>query len=561
VLLVAAGLLAGVPPVHRASAQGPPWNVIVIMTDDLDTGTLQTAAHPPTCGIPCIYGFSFMPNYVTFFEQQGIVFTNSFVTYSLCCPSRATFFTGKYAHNHHVENNQGHGGGHNGGCLAFDDGETVGKWLKAALPAYHTGMIGKYLNGYGTNPGSSKCQDRYVPPNSWDDWEALAGNFSLQLDYKISVNGVCCYQGNGGWPDYQTKRLMERAVNFIHLADGVNQKFFLYLAPSAPHLESQTDPPRECASEPLPWGAVPTIRDQPAFEGWASGLTLPHPASYNEDLSDKPPWMPALVQQNVGDDCTQLLWRDRLEAMKSVDVMIGAVVNELQTKGLLNDTVLVFTSDNGFYNGEHKLHDKILGYEEGLRVPLAIHFPGSPVAGTSLPNFVLNTDLAPTILELAGLCAPYATCHNVDGRSLVPLLTNQSYTTRKRFLVEHWQPRFGVGETDDLIDGPADQYPDFIGIRTSPDDAPSRDDPANVVYMKYDTDLDGTYDQYEYYDNLDQYLLQNEYQTTNDCFPDGPVSCPRPASDPLYEFLTALSTCPGVYTCQALENSDHYPPP
>jgi len=396
VVIVAAGLLTGVPS-NRAAAQGPPWNVVIIMTDDLDVGSLQAAAHPP---VPTLG--SLMPNYVSLFEQQGTVFTNSFVTYSLCCPSRTTFLTGQYAHNHGVLNNEGS----SGGCQAFDghDDNTLATWLHDAPPPgnYTTGLVGKYLNGYGSGTMSDTgCRKPNYEPAGWTQWHALVNEASKQLGYTINDNGTPFHASPTDFVDYQTKRLQERAFNFINSADGINQKFFLYVAPSAPHLDKGAD----VICSPTFWGDLHTIRDYPAFEGWAGTLSLPEPPNYDEvDISDKPAFFEQKHIPRVDRDCTETIWRDRLEAMKSVDVMIGAIAGALQDhhgQNILEDTVLIFTSDNGFYHGEHRLHGKILGYEEGLRVPLAVRYPGTQ--GTTVSDFVLNTDLAPTIAELAGV--------------------------------------------------------------------------------------------------------------------------------------------------------------
>jgi hypothetical protein len=248
------------------------------------------------------------------------------------------------------------------------------------------------------------------------------------------------------------------------------------------------------------------------------------------------------------------------------------------TQTQLDNTVLVFTSDNGYYNGEHRLHQKIGPYEEGIRVPLAIRYPklsttfGWSTGPITLHDFVLNTDLAPTIADLAGVSTPLpVNLHGVDGQSLYPHLTFGATAApwpRKRFLIEHWAPvcpGFGcqVGDTPDVSEG-NDFYPTFIGVRTDPSD-PSTE--KNTLYMKYDVGNTGSWNEYEYYGGLNNYgTVLWDGQDTDNCKPDGLVICPLLSNDPLDEFLTAFSNSPTVCnenaapTCQALENAASYPP-
>jgi arylsulfatase A-like enzyme len=170
-------------PVRTAAATGEP-NIVVLMIDDLDLETLEMAAHPQTCqSPPCTYSGSFMPNYVSLMEEKGTTFTNSFVSYSMCCPSRATFFTGQYAHNHGVQNNSGS----NGGCEPFESHEqhTIATWLQDA--AYETGLVGKYLNGYGDDPNATTgCHSPEYVPDGWDEWHGIVGETSKVTDYWIN---------------------------------------------------------------------------------------------------------------------------------------------------------------------------------------------------------------------------------------------------------------------------------------------------------------------------------------------------------------------------------------
>lgn len=187
-------------------------NIIVIMTDDLDTRTLNK-----------LIKVGQMPNLKNYLIDNGLEFTNSFVTHSMCCPSRSTFLTGQYAHNHGVLGNSY--------TLKLDDSQTVATWLNKS--GYHTGLIGKYLNGYGKRiPGT------YIPPG-WDEFFALVDPYNdIIYNYKINENGKIINYGDKT-KDYQTDVLSEKAVNFIFSAND-HKPFFLFLTPMAPHSESST---------------------------------------------------------------------------------------------------------------------------------------------------------------------------------------------------------------------------------------------------------------------------------------------------------------------------------
>jgi arylsulfatase A-like enzyme len=366
--------LAAAPQV---GAQDTRSNVIVIMADDLDSESLQTALAQ-----------GLMPNLKTWVADAGVTFSNSFVTFPLCCPSRATFLTGLYPHNTGVVWNNGP----NGGFAQFDDTSTVATWLQGA--GYRTGHVGKYLNGY--NNAS------YVPP---------------MYNYTISDNGTAVSYGSGA-ADYHTDVLRQRALDFVNESEAQDTApFFLVVTPLAPHVESS------CAAS--------TVRAAPRHEGTVN-LPLPQPVSFNEaDMSDKPAWMRTLPLVDVAQ--TQQLYNDRLEALRAVDDLLGGLIQALATHGELARTVLTFTSDNGYQLGRHRWQSKVVQYEESIRVPLLVRPAGGGTA-RSVTQLVLNNDLAPSIAATAGV-TPGLT---VDGRSLLPLFASTPPPTwRKRFLVEH----------------------------------------------------------------------------------------------------------------------------
>ncbi|MEA3275334.1 MAG: sulfatase-like hydrolase/transferase, partial [Pseudomonadota bacterium] len=215
-------VLLSLPAVQVSAAEAISRpNIIVIMADDLDTASLRAALELQSPEFPD----GLMPHLKRFVVEPGVEFAESFVTFPLCCPSRATYLTGLYPHNHNVLGNLPPAGG----FYRFDDTSTIATWLLAG--GYRTGHIGKYLNGY---------QDAtYVPPG-WSDWYSLVGPTTYCMyDYTISSNGVPQYYHDAE-EDYQTDVLAAYAEGFIHDVDSFDdiQPFFLSVTPLAPHLES-----------------------------------------------------------------------------------------------------------------------------------------------------------------------------------------------------------------------------------------------------------------------------------------------------------------------------------
>jgi len=385
-------------------------NVVIVMTDDLSHGTLNDAiAH------------NWMPNLKASVIDQGLTFANSFVGDSLCCPSRATLLSGQYSHNHGVRTNVLPGGG----VTLFNDASTMATWLQAA--GYRTGLVGKYLNGYGGNlTGSPKDDPTYIPPG-WDDWQATTVPDKM-FNYTVNDNGVLVAYGAAP-ADYQTDVLALRAVDFITEAEANDaQPFFLLVTPQAPHQETGF----VCS---LNVGSIGPLAPAPRHAGMTATLPLPQGPSFNEtNVVDKPAWIDGVFglltqgQQN----CLRTSHRNRVGSMLAVDDLVGVLLAALTTNGELADTLIVFTSDNGFLLGEHRVSAKQQAFEEAIRVPLYVRGPGVPL-GTA-HQLVLNVDLAPTITELAQATAALTQ----DGRSLVPVLQDPAFGPwRTHFLVEH----------------------------------------------------------------------------------------------------------------------------
>jgi N-acetylglucosamine-6-sulfatase len=325
---------------------------------------------------------------------EGITFANAFVTNPICCPSRATILRGQYSHNHGVLTNVPPRGGFERFESLGREESTIATWLHGG--GYRTVLIGRYLNG----------KPRGHKPPGWDEF----------------------YGGGGGKTGtYTTDYYASKASEFVRSMKGKRKPFFMYLATMAPHAP-----------------AKPAPRHANAFPG----AQAPRPPAFNEqDISDKPAWireMDLLTPKQI--DEIDELYRKRLQSMLAVDEMIGQLVDALKESGELENTYLVFTSDNGRTMGEHRRQKgKLSAYEEDIRVPLIVRGPGVP-EGTMREHLVLNNDFAPTFAELGGVSPPSF----VDGHSLTPLLHSNPPPPsdwRSGFLVEGYGNKGGTMPT------------------------------------------------------------------------------------------------------------------
>jgi N-acetylglucosamine-6-sulfatase len=366
----------------------------------------------------------FMPNLQSLLAARGVNFTNSYVSYSLCCPSRSTLLTGQYAHNHGVRTNTPPSGGYS--KLAPTMSNTLPVWLQHS--GYYTGHIGKFLNGYGnTSP------DTEVPPG-WSEWygalddpDAYTGGTYTMYGYTLNENGQIVHYGST--PDvvdpatYQTDVYSAKAEDFIRRRAPSRTPFYLSVAPLASHAEAGSC---NCAAN--------NPRAAPRDEGTFAGEPLPIPPSFNEaDVSDKPQSIQSLAPIGpAAQDGITARYRARLESLGAVDDMIGELIGALAETGELKNTVFIFTTDNGFFHGEHRVRNgKVRLYEPSIRIPLIMRGPGVP-KGKKRAQPVANVDLAPTILDLANGKAG----RNMDGRSLLPLLVNNRSERGRGILLE-----------------------------------------------------------------------------------------------------------------------------
>jgi N-acetylglucosamine-6-sulfatase len=434
-LLVAAAVLAlarsGDDPAHAQSQAAR--NVVFVMTDDQTVEQMKA-----------------LPRVRRLIGREGTTFTRNFASFPLCCPSRATWLTGQYPHNHGVE---GNGGGRGDGGyeeLQPTHGNTLPAWLRDAGYSRRA-HIGKYLNGYG-----SRTNPREVPAG-WNDWHGSVDPFTYRFfGFRLNENGrIVCYvtqprQTPRAGCDVERPRIYssdlytQKAVNFIQ-RNAPGGPFFLSVAYLAPHGGGPNGPnQRRCRGS-----AKPAPRHAGAFQN----ARLPRPRSFNErDVGDKPahlrfPRLDPAAIANVRRD-----YICRRESLLAVDEGVERVVNAVRATGELDNTLIVFTSDNGFFQGEHRIPGgKINVYEPSVRVPLLIRGPGVP-RNRRVNDLSANVDLAPTVLDAAGARPG----RRIDGRSLLPVARRPSRFHNRDILLEN-----GPRST------PGGRYIQYDAIRTS----------------------------------------------------------------------------------------------
>ena len=370
-------------------------NFVFILTDDMRQDDLK-----------------YMPKTRDLLGDQGMQFTNAFVSNPLCCPSRATIMRGQYAHNTGVwTNTPGPDGAWQGYKNHGNEQDNIATRFHGA--GYRTGLFGKYFNDYD---GST------VPPG-WDDWFGVPSGTGV-FNYYVNDNGTQKFFGSSE-SDYATDVLSRETQSFIDASVVANKPFLAYVAPKPPH-------------EP----AVPAPRHVNTF----NGEKAPRLPSFNEiDVSDKPPSIQSLSPLTA----TQIAEIDahhekRVESLQSVDDLVAAVVGKLGAQGVLSNTYIVFTSDNGWHHGEHRIKSgKSKPYEESIRMPLLVRGPGVQ-AGTTTDKLTLNTDFFPTFTDLAGVTTP----QYVDGRSLRPVLQGNATSWRTAILLEIRSSILGIRTSD-----------------------------------------------------------------------------------------------------------------
>jgi N-acetylglucosamine-6-sulfatase len=449
-------------------------NIVFVLTDDLAMNLVQ-----------------YMPHVVKM-QERGVTFANFFVTDSLCCPSRSSIFTGRYPHETGIFRNVGP----DGGFLAFRDRGHEQATFATALSAagYRTAMLGKYLNGY--------LPLRHPPAPGWTLW-AVAGNGYPEFNYNINQDGRTVHYG-GTAADYLTDVVSGVAVRFIKQAAGM--PFLIEVATFAPHAP-YTPAPRDAA-------AFPGLRAprSPAFDA-APDAAAPH------WLASHPP-LSGADMAGIDRD-----FRKRAQSVLAVDKMIGELQAAVAAIGEENNTFFVFSSDNGYHMGEHRLMPgKMTAYDTDIHVPLVITGPGVP-AGSTVQEIVENIDLCPTFTEFGGAVGPRAS----TGRSLVPLMQGQKTAEwRTVALIEHRGP---AREASD---------PDLPGVRSGNPPTYEAIRARTFLYVEY------TGGEREYHDlAADPHELRNTFSSLS-----------GEQRTWLHATLESARTCHDAKSCQSAERAD-----
>jgi N-acetylglucosamine-6-sulfatase len=405
-VLGAFAVASALPEVASAAAPARP-NVVVIVTDDQAVQTVR----PDT-----------MPNLLNLIKPRATSFSDAIVTTPLCCPSRASLLTGQYGHNNGVLRNDYR--------QLQEKSNVLPAWLQRV--GYRTMHVGKFLNLYRKARGPEA-----EPAPGWDVWQTLQEP-NTYYDYRLSANGRKLDFGTKD-SDYLTDVLSRKAARLVRRSAPRKRPFYLQLDEWAPH-DSRGRGTGPCGGghDPVP---------APPDEGLFAAEPLPRTPAFNEeDVSDKPSFIQH--QAPVNAEVVERNYHCGLASLRAVDRGIAKIHHALRKSGELDDTVIIFTSDNGYLYGEHRLRFKQVPYEEALHVPLLISAPPRLLAGAArtaevgLP--VANIDLAPTILALARAkpCRRGGNCRVMDGRSLVPLLRGEERKwPRDRALVVEYNGR------------------------------------------------------------------------------------------------------------------------
>jgi N-acetylglucosamine-6-sulfatase len=355
------------------AAQTPKPNYVFILVDDLRWDALSYAGHPLVK----------TPN-IDRIAREGAQFLNTFVTTPLCSPSRGSYLTGQYAQTHGVIGNT-----NAGNPIGFQL-QTFPRILQSEA-GYETAYVGKWHMGNDPNPRPG-----------FDRWVSFRGQ-GVYNDPPLNIDGKEVKREG-----YMTDLLTDYAVEFL---DKPRSKpFCLYLAHKAIH----------GPFTPAPRHAALFANDTPRI--------APNAA---DDLKNKP----AMKDLKPGGGSNDELIRNQLRCLVAIDEGVGRILRTLEKSGQLDRTLIVFTSDNGYFWREHGLGDKRWAFEESIRIPMAARHPGLIKAGTKIEGMVANIDIAPTFLDLAGVPVP----SRMQGKSFRPLLRNPKGKTRSELYCEYFK--------------------------------------------------------------------------------------------------------------------------
>jgi len=407
---------------HVRAADAPRPNIIFILTDDQRWDALSIVGHP----------FIKTPN-IDRIGKEGAIFKNYFVTMSLCSPSRGAILTGQYPHKNGIIDNKDRGA---------QSHKLVTFPMHLHDAGYETAMIGKWHMGPDATPRPG-----------FDRWVVFPGQ-GRYPDPVFNEDGKVVHKQG-----YLTDILTDYAVEFIEKKR--DKPFCLYLGEKACHVP-----------------AIPAQRHKDLYKD----VKLPVPPDVYDDMKGKPAMTRALPatmpKDHLGYAVPDEVIRNQIRCVQSVDDGVGKIFEALQKTGQLDNTIIVYSSDNGYFWNEHHLGDKRAAYEEGIRDPFLVRYPKLIKPGTVREQMVLNIDIAPTFLEVAGVKVP----DSVQGKSLVPLFMEDPAAEqwRKSILIEY------------IFEPPYWNVPGYHAVRTNDwkyihyDDLPGMDEMYDLKNDPYE---------------------------------------------------------------------------
>jgi N-acetylglucosamine-6-sulfatase len=508
---VVAAIVAAVPAGSSAVAKPPP-NIIVIQTDDQDAGTLTREIMPETTKL---------------LQERGTRFTDYIVSAPLCCPSRAELLTGQYPHNNGVMWNNPNPYGD-----LREKANILPVWLHRA--GYQTAHVGRFLNFYARAVPDAD----HVPPG-WDEWHTVLDPVDY-YGYELHENGHSVYH----WArdrDYLTKVLNSRAVRIIHRYVPGRPPLFMMVDQLAPHGGHRGYRDGEC----LPGMPIPAPQDIDLFQD----KRLPKTPSFNEaDVSDKPSFVRAHGPfRPEGLERLAQHYPCRLAALRAVDRGVARIVEALKRQHELADTAIIFTSDNGWLQGEHRVaFAKVNPYEEALHVPFVIRLPRDMrprgIVPRRVSSTVANVDIAPTILALADArsCSRPGHCRTMDGRSMLKAIRSEG---------RQWPKHRGILLELQTSRPRAEPFTpcDYEGIRTS-----------NQVYVEYHSATHAQEHECVPQEEREHYELRSDPFQLDNLFPAPPDTEEAEQEAALAARLADLRNCAGIKQRDPTPTSGHY---
>lgn len=375
-------------------------NVVVILIDDARIDDIST--------MPVAQSIA----------NAGATFVNGFSAFPLCCPARASLLTGQYSNNHGVQSNKSP----TGGFWKFQDAQTLATWLN---PNYVTAWTGKYFNQYGTNRSGT-----YIPPG-WNEWFVPDGSVWNYAATRWNSNGVLkAFPGQ-----YQADTEADFTVSFVNKYAHSAEPFFLVASYLAPHTGNPFEP--DDPNLVYHVSTFPTPYVAPRHQNVFADLPLTFNPAFNEDTSDKPSRPTPLASWEIS--ALTEVNQQRRESLLAVEEGIQRMMTALQENGVLDNTFIIFLSDNGYTLGEYRIRSgKVVPYDIAVKVPLFIQGPGIP-AGTTVRQSVGIHDLAPTILAMTqndGAQGSFI----MDGINLLPMISDPYYSANRPIVIEGAPP-------------------------------------------------------------------------------------------------------------------------